>query len=107
MAQVAIIAYGSTLSAVQEARWLLKQHSLPTAFMRIRSLPFGQEVGEFLDSYQILYVVELNRDGQMYKLLAMEFPDAAARLISLSYADGLPMTADWIAQELRSRASRI
>jgi len=33
----------------------------------------------------------------MYKLIQMQLPTLAARLRSLAYCDGQPLTANWIA----------
>ena len=37
--------------------------------MRIRGFPFGNEVREFIDSHEILFLAEQNRDAQMKTLL--------------------------------------
>jgi 2-oxoglutarate ferredoxin oxidoreductase subunit alpha len=41
-------------------------------------------------------VVELNRDGQMHKILQTELPEYATRLVSLAHLDGMPLTAPWV-----------
>jgi 2-oxoglutarate ferredoxin oxidoreductase subunit alpha len=61
--------------------------------MRIRAVPFTSQVREFLSSYERLYVVELNRDGQLHQLLTIDYPVHATKLTSLAYLDGLPLTA--------------
>jgi 2-oxoglutarate ferredoxin oxidoreductase subunit alpha len=61
--------------------------------MRIRSLPFSDEVGDFIQSHSRNYVIELNRDGQLHQILINEFCDKTNRLISLAHLDGLPITA--------------
>jgi len=45
-------------------------------------------------------VVENNFDGQMHKILLTEAPDVAARIVSISHCDGLPLTSRWIAQAI-------
>jgi 2-oxoglutarate ferredoxin oxidoreductase subunit alpha len=100
--EIGIIAYGSTLPAVEEARSLLSMHSMPTSFLRLRALPIGEEVQEFVDNHEIVYVLELNRDGQLHKILTIELPLLAEKLISVSRVDGLPMTADWILEQIGS-----
>jgi 2-oxoglutarate ferredoxin oxidoreductase subunit alpha len=99
-ADIGIIAYGSSLPAVEEARTLLADRSITSGSMRIRALPFTEDVRSFIERYQRLYVIELNRDGQMYKLLSMEYPDLAEKTESLSRSDGLPLTAAWILDNL-------
>jgi hypothetical protein len=38
----------------------------------------------------------MNRDGQMYQLLLVEYPHLAAKLTSVAFNDGLPATAKWV-----------
>lgn len=96
-ATVGIIGFGSSESAIAEARhYLNKEDGLKTNFMRIRALPFTDEVREFIASQEQVYVVELNRDGQMHQLLTIAYPEFATRLISVARNDGLPATAKWV-----------
>jgi 2-oxoglutarate ferredoxin oxidoreductase subunit alpha len=36
----------------------------------------------------------------MAKLLRMEFPEYATRVVSLAHSDGLPLTARWLVDEI-------
>jgi 2-oxoglutarate/2-oxoacid ferredoxin oxidoreductase subunit alpha len=99
-AQVGIIAYGSTLTAVQEARARLADQGLATSFLRIRALPINGQVAEFVAAHRHVFVVELNRDGQMHQILSLEMPGMATRLVSLAHIDGLPLTARWIVENV-------
>ncbi len=96
-AQVGIIAYGSTDPAIAEARHhLLHDYDMPTDYLRIRAIPFHDQVRDFLAAHAKVYVVEANRDGQMAQLLRMTYPELAARIVSHSRSDGLPLTAAWV-----------
>jgi 2-oxoglutarate/2-oxoacid ferredoxin oxidoreductase subunit alpha len=95
-AEVGIIAYGSTESAVEEARAQLSEAGLKTSRMRLRALPFTKEVDKFLKKYEQIMVVEMNRDGQMYQLLCVDYPALAPKLRSVAFQDGLPASAKWI-----------
>jgi 2-oxoglutarate ferredoxin oxidoreductase subunit alpha len=99
-AQIGIIAFGPTLHAIDEARDRLAAAGTPTSFMRLRALPINREVKEFIRRYQRVYVVELNHDGQMHKILQSEVPERATNLLSLAHIDGLPLTADWVEDKL-------
>lgn len=92
-ARFGIIAFGSTEPAIEEARVQLAARDMPSDFMRIRAVPFTQEVEDFIRSHERVYVVEMNRDGQMHQLLTLEFPDLATHLTSVAHLDGLPLTA--------------
>lgn len=99
--RVGIIAYGSSEPAVQEARHLLqKEHNLATDYLRVRALPFQKEVGEFISRHEVVYVVDVNRDGQMKQLLTIEYPELATRLRSIACVDGLPPIARWVGDSL-------
>ena len=96
-ATVGIIAYGSTEAAVLEAQHLLnKEHGIKADFLRIRALPFTSEVDAFLKKYDQLFIVEMNRDGQMDQILKVEYPQYAAKFKSVAFGDGLPASAKWM-----------
>jgi 2-oxoglutarate ferredoxin oxidoreductase subunit alpha len=97
-ANVGLIYYGSTEAAVQEARGRLPEGSIDT--LRLRAVPFSSEVVKFIDNHEVVYVLEMNTDGQMHKLLQLEVPEQAAKLRSLTHNNGLPLTARWIADSV-------
>ncbi len=97
-APIAIVAYGSAESVMQEARDQLAKAGLATDYLRIRAFPFTTEVGEFLKAYSKVFLIDLNKDGQMLGLLQMELPSLAQKIISLKHYDGTPITADTIVQ---------
>jgi 2-oxoglutarate/2-oxoacid ferredoxin oxidoreductase subunit alpha len=102
-AKVGIIACGSTELAIKEARAMLQKEGIPTDFLRVRAMPFSDEVGEFIRQHERNYVVEINRDGQLRQLLAMEYCDQAGRLIAACHLDGLPLTAGWISSRISTQ----
>jgi 2-oxoglutarate ferredoxin oxidoreductase subunit alpha len=97
-ARIGLIAFGSVDPAVQEARDLLEKSGISTSYMRIRSVPFCKEVRSFVEKYERIYVIEMNRDGQMHQLLCLDIPEHAAKLHSVAYTDGLPFTASRVLQ---------
>jgi len=105
-ASVGIIACGSTELAVKEARWLLAKAGMPSNFLRVRGLPFNEDVADFIREHERNYVVEINRDGQLKDLLALEFCDLTSNLVSVSHLDGLPLTADWIVEQITAREGK-
>ncbi|GMR11254.1 MAG: 2-oxoacid:acceptor oxidoreductase subunit alpha [Anaerolineae bacterium] len=102
-ARVGLIYYGSTESAVQEARARLSE-GLEIDTLRLRAVPFSAEVKQFIDDHEVVYVLEMNTDGQMHKLLQLEVPEQATRLRSLTQNNGLPLTARWIEQSVADQA---
>lgn len=95
-AEIGIIAFGSTDSAIQEARHYMTENGLKTDYMRIRAIPFAQQVAEFIKAHSRNYVVEMNRDGQLRQLLILEYPDLGSRMSSVAHIDGLPLTAKYV-----------
>src|SRR5258708_25534196 len=93
-ATVGILGYGSTEAAILEARHqIAADHNIKADFLRIRSLPFAAEVTSFIKKYDQIFVVEMNRDGQMQQLLTIEYPEHATRFRSIAYDDGRPPAA--------------
>jgi 2-oxoglutarate ferredoxin oxidoreductase subunit alpha len=103
-AKTGIIAYGSTEAAINEARLQLeKDHGIKSSLMRVRSVPFTKEVDEFVRSHDLIYVVEMNRDGQLHKLLVVQYPDAALKFKSVAHGDGLPASARWVREGILAK----
>lgn len=104
---IGIIAYGSTLPAIEEARIKLAAEGLETSFLRVRALPTNREVNEFVSLHNRVYVTELNRDGQMHQILSLDMPELATRLISLAHIDGMPLTARWIMESIKRKEKMV
>ncbi|MCB8983773.1 MAG: 2-oxoacid:acceptor oxidoreductase subunit alpha [Ardenticatenaceae bacterium] len=105
-ADFGIIAFGTTQYAIEEARDRLAKTGVQTSFMRLRALPIDDEVRDFIARYERVYVVELNRDGQLHKILQTEVPDKATRLVSLAHLDGMPLTARWVVEAVEAAESQ-
>jgi 2-oxoglutarate ferredoxin oxidoreductase subunit alpha len=96
-AAVGIIAFGSTENAIFEAQHQLANgHGIESELMRVRAVPFTEEVSEFVEKYEQVFVVEMNRDGQLCQILKMEYPQFGRRFKSVAYQDGLPASAKWV-----------
>jgi 2-oxoglutarate ferredoxin oxidoreductase subunit alpha len=95
--RIGILAFGSTDPSIQEARDLLvEEHDVPTNYLRLRALPLCKEVVDFVGDHDRVYVIEMNRDGQLHQIISVEIPDCETQLISLTHNDGMPLTAAWI-----------
>ena len=95
-----LIAFGSTHSAVIEALDYLKEDGVKLDYLRLRALPPTEDVLEFIQNHETIYVLENNRDGQMHAILALELPQKAVDLVSLAVVDGLPISAEWIREAI-------
>ncbi len=105
-AKIGIIAFGSTEPAISEARIQLAQAGIATHFLRLRAIPFSDEVGEFIRAHDYTYVIEMNRDGQLNQLLTLEFTDLAPKLRSIAYTDGLPLSARFVRQAILAQEEK-
>ena len=92
--KIGIIGFGSSDFAMKESRALLQEKGITTDYMRIRAVPFTQEVHDFIQSHERIYVIDQNRDGQMWTILKNELPEFAHKLHSVRHYDGTPITAE-------------
>jgi 2-oxoglutarate ferredoxin oxidoreductase subunit alpha len=96
-----ILAYGSSDPAVVEARdILLEEHGLETDYLRVRALPFTDEVIEFIRTRDVVYLVEQNRDAQMATLLKDFHPELATRLRPVLHYDSTAIPAQTIVDQI-------
>lgn len=99
-ASIGIIAAGSSHFAVEEARDILAEQGIKTDYLRLRSIPFHDEVFDFICNHDRVYVVELNRDGQLRQILTINIPECALKLRKAAKVDGLPLSAKWITEQI-------
>ena len=92
--RAAVLAFGSSHFAVVEARDQLRDAGVEVDYLRLRALPFTPEVAAFIERHDRVYVVEQNRDGQMYGLLRQELPGRLIdKLVSVRHYNGVPIDA--------------
>jgi 2-oxoglutarate ferredoxin oxidoreductase subunit alpha len=101
-AEIGIIACGTSDYSVVESRdQLLNENSLKTSYLRPRAFPFSREVEEFIRRHDRTYVIDQNRDGQLWQLLQMETPaELHTRLRSVRYYGGMPLDARTVTDEI-------
>ena len=95
-----IIFYGTTNTPMKEAVELLDGESIQLDMMRLRSFPFSDEVRQFIEERQTIFVVEQNRDAQMRQLLINELDIDPYHLQSILYYGGFSISADYIRNEV-------
>jgi 2-oxoglutarate ferredoxin oxidoreductase subunit alpha len=99
--KIGIIAFGSTANAVEEARVRLAETGLEVDSLRVRAVPLNEDVVDFVKGHERLYVVEMNRDGQLYDLLRLHVPaDQVGKLGSIRRYDGQPIPAEAITRPI-------
>ena len=101
--RIGLIAYGSSDPAVEEARGRLRKKEVQTSYLRLRALPINDKVIDFIKTYDRLYIIENNYQGQLAEILRAELPEFATKFISLTHCDGLPLTARWIVEAFEEK----
>jgi 2-oxoglutarate ferredoxin oxidoreductase subunit alpha len=97
------IYYGSTHVAMDEAFTALAGRGLYLDTLRIRAFPFAEEIVDFINAHDQVFLIEQNRDAQMQKLIVNECAIDPAKFISILHYDGTPITARFIEGEIASR----
>src|ERR1700674_1118308 len=100
-ATIGLIAFGSTHAAVVEARETLAAAGKAIDYLRVRALPLSDDVAAFVSRHEHVYVVEQNRDGQLYDLIRLALPaNLIERLRSIRHYNGQPIPAVAISEPL-------
>jgi 2-oxoglutarate/2-oxoacid ferredoxin oxidoreductase subunit alpha len=99
---VGLVAYGTTHHAIVEARDILHDDGVDVDYLRVRALPLAPEVTAFIERHERVYVVEQNRDGQLYSILRTELPPhLIARVHSIRHYNGVPIDAHAILEPIQ------
>jgi 2-oxoglutarate ferredoxin oxidoreductase subunit alpha len=103
--EIGIIAFGTSHWAILESLDQLRdEHKLTPDYMRFRAYPFAPEVADFIRSHRRLYVVEQNRDAQVFSLLKLDLEsELVPRLRSVARLDGLPIDARSVTEEIAAK----
>ena len=96
-----MIFFGTSRFAAEEAIDILRLQGIAIDAIRLRSFPFQQEVLQFIDEHDTIYVIEQNRDAQMRALLINELEVNPKKMKKVLNYDGFPITADLILQQMQ------
>jgi 2-oxoglutarate ferredoxin oxidoreductase subunit alpha len=101
--RIGALYYGSTSPAMREAAELLAADGMPIDIMRVRGFPFHQDVVDFINAHDEVFIVEQNRDAQLRTLVVNECSIDPARLVPVLHYDGTPITATFISEGIAMR----
>lgn len=93
---IGLLSYGTNDGAIVEGRDRLRARGIETDYLRLRALPLSDATKQYIEQHDYIYVIENNFDGQMAKLLCMEYPHLAPKIRSLAFSNGLPLSARWL-----------
>jgi 2-oxoglutarate/2-oxoacid ferredoxin oxidoreductase subunit alpha len=96
-----MIFFGTSAYAALEADELLTENGIAVDTMRIKAFPFTEEVAQFIEAHQQVFVIEQNRDAQFRSLLINELDVNPKQLIPVLNYDGTPISADVIIKQVK------
>jgi 2-oxoglutarate ferredoxin oxidoreductase subunit alpha len=105
-AKLAVLTIGGCHAACNEALDLLAKEGISLDYMRVRSFPFGDEVAKFIESHELTFVVEQNRDAQLRSLLQLETGLPIDKMESVRYYGGFPMSATHVISGIKARLDK-
>ena len=105
-AKLGLLTIGGCQAACSEALDQLEREGIGLDYMRVRGFPFGDEVRAFVESHEITFVVEQNRDAQLRSLLLLETGVAPAKLESVRYYGGFPLSAHHVIAGVKARLEK-
>ncbi len=106
--EIGIIAYGTSHHALVETLDQLHiEHGVDADYLRLRAFPFNHEVHDFIATHQRLYIIDQNRDAQMFTLLKLDVAvPEIEKLRSVRHYNGLPIDARSITDDIISQEGR-
>jgi 2-oxoglutarate ferredoxin oxidoreductase subunit alpha len=97
-----VLFFGTSTYAAEEAIELLKAEGIALDAMRVKAFPFGRAFQDFIDTHEKVFVIEQNRDAQFKSLMMIELGANPEKLVSILNYDGMPITADFIFNRIKS-----
>jgi 2-oxoglutarate ferredoxin oxidoreductase subunit alpha len=98
--KLGMIYLGTTTSAIQETIDSLGKKGISLDTMRIRAFPFHDSVADFINSHELVYVIEQNRDAQLKSLLKIECNANESQMHSILSYNGILITATHIEADI-------
>ncbi|MFV0389030.1 MAG: 2-oxoacid:acceptor oxidoreductase subunit alpha [Pyrinomonadaceae bacterium] len=99
-----VIFFGTSTYAAEEAVERLHEENIEIDALRVRAFPLGTEFRNFVSGHEKIFVVEQNRDAQFKSIMLIELGVNPEKLISVLNYDGMPITADFIFEEIKKQA---
>jgi len=104
--RMGLITVGGCHAACMEAIDQMTKEGIALDYLRVRGFPFGDEVHDFVANHDVTFVVEQNRDAQLRSLLMLETGVGVAKLESVRYYAGFPMSAHHVVSGVKAKLER-
>lgn len=101
-ANIGAIFYGTSTDASLEALDQAANDDVHIDGLQIKAFPFNNDVKQFIDDHDYVFMIEQNRDGQMKSLLVNELQIDPNKIISILNYDGMPITATFIVDQFNN-----
>jgi 2-oxoglutarate ferredoxin oxidoreductase subunit alpha len=101
-AGVGLLYCGTSRYAAEESQdQLRREYGLEVSLLRLRAYPFNRDLVDFIKRHERVYIVEQNRDAQLFSLIRLDSsPEQMAKLRSVRYYSGLPLDARTVTDEI-------
>ena len=106
--EVGIIYLGSMENSIQEIDDILEATGMKVSQCRVRALPLHSEIEAFIERHEMVIVLEINRDGQLYTIIRKEIPNhLVPKVHSVAYSDGMPPRAQIYADKILEKIEEV
>ena len=75
-------------------------------YCRARAFPFSDDVREFIEQHDVVYVVEQNRDAQLRSMLLLDLDADPSKLVSLLHYNGMPLNAGFVVERVLEEVAK-
>ena len=104
--KAAILTVGSGHAACTEALDRLRKQNVKLNYCRVKAFPFSDEIRNFIDQHEVVYVVEQNRDAQLRSLLMLDIDADQKKLVPILHYDGIPLNAGFVVDAVQNEISK-
>jgi 2-oxoglutarate ferredoxin oxidoreductase subunit alpha len=95
-------------NSIQEIDDILESTGMKVSQCRVRALPLHSEVEAFIERHEMIIVLEINRDGQLYTIIRKEIPNhLVPKVHSVAYSDGMPPRAQIYAEKILEKIEEV
>ncbi|MEK9730495.1 MAG: 2-oxoacid:acceptor oxidoreductase subunit alpha [Candidatus Poseidoniales archaeon] len=106
--EIGIIYLGSMENSIQEIDDILESTGMKVSQCRVRALPLHGEIESFIERHEMVIVLEINRDGQLYTIIRKEIPNhLVPKVHSVAYSDGMPPRAKIYAEKILEKIEEV
>lgn len=100
VSDIGLVFFGTSTYSSEEAMDKLAEKGIYVDALRLRAFPFDKTFEDFINSHKQIFIIEQNRDAQLRSLVMIELGTDAKKLHSVLNFDGMPITAEFIFNQI-------